>query len=135
MRIVRIILITLSIPLAICLLAVLLLQSPKSPYLQFIERDQAYFSQVAEACDVLLRQHPLGTNEFIRIEGGDLTIPRLIRDLHPSAIIITSNCVHVRVGVRDFGMNWEAQDGQTNSWALSIYAEGLGRTLYVEQER
>ena len=112
-----------------------MLRSLKSPYLQFVERDAAYFSQVAGACDDLRAQHPLGTNEFIKLESGDSAIPRLIQDLHPSAIIITSNCVHIRVGVRDFGVNWEAQDGGTNLWALNVYAEGPGRTLYVEQKR
>ena len=105
----------------------------KSPYLRFVEKDQKYYSQVARACDAILAQHPLGTNEFIGMPGSDSSVPGIIRDLHPSAITISSNRVHVMVGVREFGMSWEAQDGDTNSWTLNVYAEGPERVLYVEK--
>lgn len=135
MRIVRIILITLSIPAAVCLVAVLALWLLKSPYLRFVDKDQKYYFRVARACDSILDQHPLGTNEFVRLPGDDASVPSIIRDLHPSAITISSNRVHVMVGVRDFGMSWEAQNGDTNSWTLNVYTEGPEKALYVEKRQ
>jgi hypothetical protein len=133
MRIVRIILTTLSILAAVCLLAVVGLWLLKSPYLRFVEEDQKYYSQVARACDLIREQHPLGTNEFVRLSGGDASVPSIIRDLRPSAITIASNRVHVMAGVRDFGMSWEAQEGDTNLWALNVYPAWQGKALYVEK--
>jgi len=133
MRIVRIISITLGIPLSLCLLVVLVLSCLKSPYLRFIEKDQKYYSDVARACDLMLQRHPLGTNEVIQLPIRDVSVPSVIHDLHPSAITLSSNRVHVMVGVRDVGMSWEALDGDTNSWVLNVYPEGPGKALYVEK--
>ena len=135
MRIVRIILITLSIPVAVCLMAIVGVWWFKSPYLRFVEKGQTHYSQVARACDLIREQHPLGTNEFIRLSGGEVSVPSIIRDLHPSAITISANRVHVMVGVREFGMSWEAQDGDTNLWTLNVYPEWQGKALYVEKRR
>ena len=133
MRIAKIILITLSIPVAVCLLVGVALWWTKSPYIRFVEKDQTYYSQVARACDLILEQHPLGTNEFIRLPDGDASVPSIIRDLHPSEVTISSNRVHVIVGVREFGMSWEAQEGDTNSWVLNVYPEGQGKALYEKR--
>ena len=116
------------IPAGLALVAPALL---KSPYLRFIDQDQKYYSEVARACDLMLKQHPLGTNESVYVDGRDTSVPSAIRHLRPSGITISTNRVHVMVGVRDFGMSWEAQEGGTNSWALNVYPEP-GKVLYVE---
>ena len=134
MRIVRVILVTLSVPLVVWLLAVIGLPL-KSPYLRFVGKDQKYFSQIARACDLVRAQHPLGTNEIVRLPGSDVSVPRLIRDLHPSVLTISSIRVHVMVGVREFAMSWEALDGDTNLWALNVYPEWQGKALYVEKKQ
>ena len=142
---VRIILRTLAVAGVLGVLAVFALFSFKSPYLRFLDRDQNYYAEVAHACDLILQQHPLGTNAtiipisgtsetfaFVHVPGSDPSLPKVIRDLHPSKITISSNRVHVIAGVRDFGISWEPQEGGTNSWALNVYPEGPQSVVYVE---
>jgi hypothetical protein len=107
----------------------------KSNYLRFMEdKGQTYYSEFARACDSVLAQHPLGTNEFIRISGADSSLPKIIRDLEPSRVTISSNRVHLVVGVgRDgFGVSWEQDEAQTNVWAINTFVESLQRVAYAE---
>jgi len=83
----------------------------------------------------MLEQHPLGTNEYIRIDGRDASVPKVLRDLDPESITISPNRVHVMVGVRAFGMSWEAQEEDTNSWVLNVAPPWQGKALYVEKKR
>ena len=67
---------------------------PEPDYVRFMEeKDQRYYSDLARACDLVLQQHPLGTNAtaiqivgsdvpevFIRIPGNDPSLPQIIRD-------------------------------------------------------
>ena len=118
----------------------------QSPYLRFTQRDSAYYRQFADACDSLLQQHPIGTNDWvyrrgvksqensIEIFGKDPSLPRIIRALGPDYIVISSNRVFIGVGVRRhafgaFGMTW-SQDEGSNGWSLRTYAESLEKTLY-----
>jgi len=116
-----------------------------SDYLRFMGKDQRYYSDLARACDLVLQQHPLGTNAttlpivdsdvpyvFIRIPGHDRSLPRIIRDLDPESVIVSSNRVHISVGVGrgGFGITWEPHDG--SHWGIVTYAEGLVRGVYVE---
>ena len=114
-------------------LALAVLASFRSPYLRFIHRSQDYYGKLARGCDALLLRHPLGTNVFVHLAADDSSVPRIIRELHPSAITVSSNRVHVIVGEREFGMSWEAQDGDTHSWALQVYPAAPGPILYVEK--
>ena len=98
------------------------------------DKDQRYYFEFARACDSVLALYPLGTNEFIRIQGKDASVPRIIRNLHPSRITISSNRVHIMVGVTrpGFGISWEPDETKTNCWSINTFAEGLHRVAYVE---
>jgi len=136
------------IVLLVLLPAILALVTPeliKSSYIRFMEKDQKYYAKFASACDLILQQHPLGTNAtlvpvagsdapyvFIRIPGNDPSVPEIIRAWHPSQLTVSSNCVGILVGVRDFDISWRLQEGDTNSWALSVSGEGAGGVVYAE---
>src|SRR5689334_12209647 len=100
-----------------------------------MDKDQKYYAEVAHGCDILLEQHPLGTNEVVRIQSSDAAVPIIIRDLYPSQITISSNRVWVMVGVRAFGISWSARDGDSSLWELKVYPEGPESVTYVEKRR
>ena len=132
MRIPRIIVYSLAVVVSLYLLVVVAPRYLKSPYFRFVDKDQMYYAKVARACDLMLEQNPLGTNEVVHLESSNVSVPSIIRSLRPSRITISRDRVHVIVGVRDFGMSWEAQDGDRRSWALKVYPEGPERVLYSE---
>jgi hypothetical protein len=68
MRIARGILIFVGgIIFALAALVFLWIYVVKSPYLRFMDKSERYYGDFTRACDLVLQQHPLGTNEFIRI--------------------------------------------------------------------
>jgi|SRR5688572_30701050 len=107
----------------------------RSSYLRFMHKSERYYSELARACDSVLAAHPLGTNEFIRISGTDPSLPERIRDLQPSRVTISSNRVHLMVGVGrgGFGISWEQDETQPNVWTINTFAESLQRVAYAEK--
>jgi len=135
MRIPRNILLgVLAVMAGFCLLWVYMFQFWKSPYLRFMGKSPQYYSEFARACDSMLAQHPNAANQFIEIPSADPSVPKIIRNLRPNRITISSNRVHLIVGVGrlGYGISWEPQDGQTNSWAINTFAESLHRVAYFE---
>ena len=110
---------------------------PKPPVLQFMHHDQKYFRDFAQACDTVLQQHPLGTNAYIRISGGDPSLPPIIRNLRYGIdrVTISSNLVHIVVPApyHGFGIAWEPNyETDTNVWALTTWYESEPRVAYVQ---
>jgi hypothetical protein len=102
------------------------------PHRRILNKNQDYYSRLATACDSLLITQPSGTDTALEISTVDQTLPTILRELHPSKIIVSSNHVWIMAGVRDFGLLWEPQGGtNTNHWALSTVAEGSTHELYV----
>ena len=145
MRVPRKSLFPILIVVGICLIVMCGLSLLTSDYLRFMGRDQRYYSDLARACDLVLERHPLGSNAtsvpvdgsdvpyvFIRIPRNDPSLPKVIRDLAPEQVIVSSNRVHIVVGVGRgaFGITWEPRDGP--HWGIFTYAEGLERVAYVE---
>jgi hypothetical protein len=117
-------------------LAVIVPKLIESPFIRFMERDERYYGSLANACDAVLAEHPLGTNQPLRIAGSDVSLPEIIRDLRPSSVTVSSNRVHIMAGVRLFGVSWEPQeDGKTNVWSLIVYPEGPQSVVYVKTNR
>jgi hypothetical protein len=128
---------TVSMVVALAALVIWSCWALRSPYFRFLGKDQGYYSRLADACDLLIREHPLGTNAtvvpivgttnewevFIRISGRDPSLPKIIRDLNPSQIVVSTNRIYVMVGVREFGLSWEPQNGHTNYWAMYVYGD------------
>jgi hypothetical protein len=121
----------------------LLLFSLRSSYLSFVGKDTAYYRQFSTACDSLLEQHPVGTNDWIyrkghrsrensiEIPATDASVPKIIGILNPERIVIYSNKVFILVGVGRgaFSIIW-AQDKGSNGWTLHTYAENLEKLHY-----
>jgi hypothetical protein len=97
-------------------------------YVRFEHQSSKYHAEFATACDSILAQHPLGTNGFLEISTTDTSLPRIVGDLHPERIKVSTNCVWVLVdGTHTDGLVvlWETQWGPegvklTNVWNLEI---------------
>jgi len=110
---------------------------PNPPVLQFMHHDQQYFRDLAQACDSLLQQNPLGTNAYIRLSGDDPSLPSIIHNLRYGVdrVTISSNRVHIVVPApyHGFGLAWEPQDeSDTNVWTLVTACESHERVAYVQ---
>jgi len=121
----------------------LLVYSFQSSYVRFVGKDATYYREFAAACDSLLQQHPLGTNDWvyrngfrspensIQISRDDPSLPKMIRALGPEKVVLSPNRVFIGVGVGrgGFGIIW-AQDKGPNGWTLRTCAENLETTHY-----
>lgn len=121
--------------LTVGLLAVVLMMScSRSPsYLSFIGRDAAFYSRVAGACEEVRTNAPGAIADNRKISPEGLTLPTVLRDLHPDYLRITTNRVFLSFGVGRgaYGVAWEPAGG--SSWKLTTYAESLERILFTEQ--
>jgi hypothetical protein len=125
--------------LFVALLAAFILVLPilgHPQHFAFRHRSPGYYAEFARACDSLLAQHPIGTNEIVEIPVNDQSIPSIIRQVHPFRIKLATNWVWILAwgeGHADgVGITWEPQnEGQTSVWALLTTAEGHTRTVYV----
>src|SRR3954469_17420072 len=114
----------------------------QAAYRHFSRMDSGYYRQLADACDSLLQQHPVGTNDWvsptghgspenaIQISGSDPALPKLIRDLNPDKITVHPNRVFIGVPNGGFAIIWGQSDKGTNWWHLRVYAGDEKKTLY-----
>ena len=127
--------------------ALLALNVLPSPYLRFMHKDIHYYSEIARACDMVLKQYPVSSNDSVqlsrdmglpytkRVSGRDATLPKTIRALHPDYVLVSSNRIYVwippeRMG--GFGVIWEQDDLRTNYWTLRSNGDGLEKIVYEE---
>jgi hypothetical protein len=111
-----------------------------SHYFRFKHKPSRYFAEFGSACDSVLINYPLGTNRSVAVSPGDLRLPKIISDLHPLMIEVSSHRVWVFVNgshVNGLAIIWEpvwdpTDVGQTNRWILSITnGEGADADVYV----
>jgi hypothetical protein len=116
-----------------------------SPHLRFRHKSAGYYSEVAHACDSVLQQHPVGSNDSVVFNSGmtlpytkalsvsDGTLPKIISALHPDMILISTNRVWIEIPPERMGgfvITWEPDDMRTNHWALQSGGDGLVTTVY-----
>jgi hypothetical protein len=127
-----------------------------SPYHRFNGRSRSYYSNLAHACDTVLREHtnfsrfsgvageeprtpiwmdPDGTSWIqTRLPVADPSLSEAIRALHPHEILLAPKRVWIGIGARpDWAIYWQQDDVETNLWTLTSNGEGLERRLYVER--
>lgn len=138
--------IAINIFASVCLVFVLLLVSvftygrATSIFLAFKHKSVNYHAEFAQACDSILAQHPLGTNQDIELSGSDPSLPKIIRETRPASIGISANhvCVLVKMShINGLAVNWQPVwesdgPGQTRTWALTITTgEGPEDTVLI----
>lgn len=118
-----------------------------SPYLRFMGKDAAYYTDVAHACDVVLKGHPVISSNAVahyqgvalpytlKLSGDDISLPAIIRALHPDTILVSSNLVWIEIPPERRGgfiLTWEPDYMRTNFWALQSNGDGSVKTVYEE---
>ena len=106
----------------------------KAPVLRFMDKDQKYFVEFSHACDMVLQQHPLGTNISVSVSTNDASLPPIIRDLHPLRIWSSDHGVGMIIGEgwNGFGIEWWEDESNANLWTLSTTCESHTRVAYTE---
>lgn len=120
----------------------------ESPYVRFTHQNQPYYSDLARACDLLIRSQRPGANwTVIRVHGSpgspeihivpvsDVSVPKIIRRLNPSNIMVLKKSVWIIVGIRQYSILWAPEAGAANSWTLSASGEGNMKVVYTETNR
>lgn len=148
MRITKIIIGTLVGVGLFCGLTVLILTTLfASPYLKFMGKGSAYYTQIAHACDSIIMQHPVNAADSvslyshavlpytIRLSGFDASLPKVIRALHADMILVSTNRVLIEVPPEKMGgfvITWKPDDIRSNFWVLQSNGDGLVNTVYEE---
>ncbi len=142
----RRILLALGAIVIFCIVAVVLFIG-SSPYLRFTHKGIGYYSEVAHACDSVLQQHQVSSNDTVtlnsgmvlpytqKLSGSDASLPKIIGALHPSEILVSSNRVFIEIPperMGGFAVIWERDEMRTNYWALQSNGDGLVKTVYEE---
>lgn len=96
---------------------------------RFDHQNDDYYATLSQACDLVLAEHPLGTNKFIELSVNDPSLPQIIRDLQPQKIKIGPQSFWM-VHRDSFGITWGKSDYYTNFWVLSSCCESDERDLY-----
>jgi hypothetical protein len=100
-------------------------------YYNFNHQKENYYASLANACDSVIQNHPVGTNRFVGIATTDVSLPREILVLHPVKMQVYSGGIWILHGGRlKFGINWEQNQSQTNQWVLSSTLESKIINLY-----
>jgi hypothetical protein len=105
------------------------------PYTKFTIKSQRYYHKLADACDKVLVEHPLGTNQVLRVSVMDPTLPKIITDLKPVEIRVEPQSLWMMVFSKTragYAVGWEPQQGNTNVWELYAGAgENFFTTVYT----
>jgi hypothetical protein len=105
-------------------------------YFGLRHKSAKYYADYTAACDSVLAAHPLGTNESIKIPVADPSLPKIMTDLHPIRIEVSSRRVWMLLGSDSharFGLTWDAQWDNTNIWVLHTTAESLDTVIYASK--
>lgn len=118
-----------------------------SDYRRFRAQDNGYYSQVAEACEAILRQHPapfVGLSPdpdparpgYFRVPADD-ALPRILGALAPDVLSISTNSAYVGFGGvarLHWGIVWLQDEDSSNCWTL-ISVGPAERVLYVKYQK
>jgi hypothetical protein len=100
-------------------------------YLEFLDRDQDYYAQVAGGCNALIAEVRNRNGQELVIPWDDPRVAPVLRELRPQYLEIDSGRAFIMVGVghRDaYAVIWEQH--ALNVWQLSTVVEGLERKVY-----
>jgi hypothetical protein len=102
-------------------------------YFGLRHKSAKYYADYTAACDSVLAAHPLGTNKSIQIPVTDPSLPKIMTDLHPIKIEVSSQRVWMLLGSDShlgFGLTWDPQWDNTNIWVLHTTAESEDTVIY-----
>jgi hypothetical protein len=107
-----------------------------SVYARFLSHEPAYYAELAQACDSILRTHQGITNRFLHLTGSEASLPGPVRQLGATEVRVYPNRVWIGFDARkdSFALLWEASPEGSTSWALMTDLDGLLKPVYVVQK-
>lgn len=126
--------------------------SPVGSYGRFVDRDKAYYVQLASACDSLIARSMGGGEKMraddtnlppvphgiplpaLRLRGDDKSLPPIFRELHPNFINVYSNQVSIAIGPggrASYVIVWSQDEDKRDTWRLEADADGSTRLLLL----
>jgi hypothetical protein len=119
-----------ALALAICLGSC----SRPASYLGFINQDQSYYHKIAEACAEIESRTPTNVLDGRKISASALTLPPLLKELHPTYLRVTTNRVYVSVGVGrgSYSIAWLRGFSGQPFWELRATGEDIEKLLLTE---
>jgi hypothetical protein len=103
----------------------------------FIHQSPSYYSNLAHACDEVLQAAPVANGAFYFVSLSNSTLPKLIADLHPRELVLTSTSVSIGYtrGNDGFWVGWGADRANSNQWTLEANLKGGRTTFYTETRK
>ena len=119
--------------------AVLMTLCNRAPsYLSFTGRDKDYYADVANACEYVRNHTPPALSDGELILPNHLSLPAVLKRLHPEYLRVTTNRVYMSIGSPgrgSYGIAWAPGDfDSSTTWELRTYAENLEKVLYTRTE-
>lgn len=105
-------------------------------YFGLRHKSAKWYADFTAACDSVLANHPVGTNnrmEPFEIPVTDPSLPKIITDLRPIRIQVGTHAIWMLLGSEShngFGLTWDPQWGNTNIWVLHTTAESEDTVIY-----
>src|SRR5688500_8991356 len=82
----------------VCLIGLVFLGPSLTQYSRFRHKSPAYYSDLTQAFDKLLAEHPVGTNRLVELSVTDPSLPNSILDLQPVKIQVWPHRVWILHG-------------------------------------
>lgn len=100
----------------------------------FICQSPSYYSNLAYACDAVLRARPLPHDSLCFVSLRESSLPKLITGLHPRELVLTSTSVSIGYSTdnKGFWIGWGPDETNTNLWTLEAKLKQGRRTFYAE---
>lgn len=134
--------VALALALGLCVLYSVRFQPGLTPYGRFIKQDPSYYSNIVEACDLLLQTATVGTEYDRTFAGTNTTLPHILWELRPSRVQVVVNgklvndtrlLTHVRLYMGEsrggYSIMWAPSLEDSSLWQLSANDEGRSSTL------
>ncbi len=123
--------------LFVCIVALFCSSCAPAEYRHFIAHDQAYFKDLADACDSVLTNGPvLDKSELTKLVPQNESLPKIIREFNPAKIYVTTNSVLIWIekGLNSCGIVWRQSEEEGHTWILGAYTEGTRQDVYSRKK-
>jgi hypothetical protein len=135
---VRYLIVTVCVLIGLGLIAALVVALSTIPrgtsYLAFTQgRSETYYSNLARACDQLILTLQPGSTP-VRIRGDDPRLPPLLQEMRATQVEVSKSRVWLVMEVQRYGLAWEEDDYETNTWKLAAGGEAGPIPLYSRKK-
>ncbi len=109
---------------------------PSPSYTVFTRRNQAYYANIADACEKVLAQDTNMSPHIRRLKPKDPSLPPLLQDLQPTCLVAGTNGLLLLIGdgPSSYKIGWIPQTLDISLWQLKVETEGSSRLLFSRRK-